>query len=308
MPYVGETNFVGATVPFIQSGLAAGEPMLVVTSAAKVDRVRAALGSDAPNVEFAQMSDIGHNPATIIPAWRDFVDRFAGRPVRGIGEPIYQERTGAELVECLHHEALLNLAFSDRPNFSLMCPIDVDVVSPESVDAARSRHPWLGVNEISRPVVCAENHGYESKSITTTFDDPLPDPNGPVEEICFDFASVGQVRAIVQRIAADRGVGPNRCFDFMTAVNEAVANSLIHGGGLGTLRVWSDDDRLICEVSDRGRIEDPLVGRRRPSQSSAGQRGVWMMNQLCDLVQIRSGTNGTVVRLHSLFSSDRASV
>ena len=26
--------------------------------------------------------------------------------------------------------------------------------------------------------------------------------------------------------------------------------------------------------------------------------GVWMANQLCDLVQVRSGPAGTVVRLH----------
>src|ERR1700728_334999 len=182
MPYVGEANFVGSTVPFIQSGLAAGEPVLVVTSAPKVERLRAALGADAQNVEVAHMSEIGHNPATIIAAWRDFIDRFEGRPVRGIGEPIYPERTGAELVECLHHEALLNLAFSDRPGFSLMCPIDVDTVSPEWVDEDLRRHPWLGVDGTSLATGCAENHGYESRSISATLDDPLPDPNVPVEE------------------------------------------------------------------------------------------------------------------------------
>ena len=30
-----------------------------------------------------------------------------------------------------------------------------------------------------------------------------------------------------------------------------------------------------------------------------GGRGVWLANQLCDLVQIRSGAAGTVVRLHA---------
>jgi len=36
-----------------------------------------------------------------------------------------------------------------------------------------------------------------------------------------------------------------------------------------------------------GRIDDPLVGRQR----------LWIANQICDLVQIRSGESGTQVRL-----------
>jgi anti-sigma regulatory factor (Ser/Thr protein kinase) len=34
-----------------------------------------------------------------------------------------------------------------------------------------------------------------------------------------------------------------------------------------------------------------------PPLSDEGGRGLWLANQLCDLVQIRSGENGTVVRL-----------
>ena len=51
---------------------------------------------------------------------------------------------------------------------------------------------------------------------------------------------------------------------------------------------------MICELRDRGRIEDPLAGRRAPGSEQLGGRGLWIANAVCDLVQIRAGA----VRLH----------
>ena len=82
-------------------------------------------------------------------------------------------------------------------------------------------------------------------------------------------------------------------------VNELATNSLLHGGGGGTLRLWQEGAKLVCEVRDAGVIVEPLVGRRRPSPSAQGGAGLWIINQLCDLVQIRSAVGfGTVVRAY----------
>jgi anti-sigma regulatory factor (Ser/Thr protein kinase) len=86
--------------------------------------------------------------------------------------------------------------------------------------------------------------------------------------------------------------------DLVLAVNEVAANSIAHGGGSGTLRVWRDGGALVCEVSDRGHLDDPLADRRRPAPGQDGGRGLWLANQLCDLVQVRSFATGTTVRLH----------
>jgi anti-sigma regulatory factor (Ser/Thr protein kinase) len=55
----------------------------------------------------------------------------------------------------------------------------------------------------------------------------------------------------------------------------------------------------VVEVEDEGLIEEPLVGRIRPDHTQLSGRGLWLANQLCDLVQIRSGMHGTTVRLHA---------
>lgn len=84
----------------------------------------------------------------------------------------------------------------------------------------------------------------------------------------------------------------------LVAVSEVVSNSLIHGGGAGLLRLWTTDATVVCEVRDRGWIREPLVGRARPVRDRENGRGVWIVNQLCDLVQLRSSPAGTVVRMH----------
>ena len=86
--------------------------------------------------------------------------------------------------------------------------------------------------------------------------------------------------------------------ELVLAVNEVVTNCLIHGPGGGVLRAWTGAGEVVCEVADGGAIDDPLVGRRLPPPDAEGRRGLWMVNQLCDLVELRSGAGGTRVRLH----------
>src|SRR5436190_13626058 len=85
--YSGLDEFLAGTSAFLREGARAGEAMLVVVDAAKIAMLREELGADAEAVQFADMADVGANPARIIPAWREFVDRHAGpgTPVRGVG-------------------------------------------------------------------------------------------------------------------------------------------------------------------------------------------------------------------------------
>jgi hypothetical protein len=90
-----------------------------------------------------------------------------------------------------------------------------------------------------------------------------------------------------------------RTADLVTAVNEIATNSLVHGGGKGTIRVWRDVTTLICKVRDAGRYDRPLADRERPQARLSEPRGLWVANQFCDLLQIRTFPDGTVVRAHT---------
>ncbi len=99
--------------------------------------------------------------------------------------------------------------------------------------------------------------------------------------------------------AKTHGLSVERTRDLMLSVTEVASNSIRHGGGQGTLRVWVEDGALVCEFRDAGVISDPMVGRVRPAVNQIGGCGLWFVHQLCDLVEIRSGPGeGTRVRLH----------
>jgi anti-sigma regulatory factor (Ser/Thr protein kinase) len=294
--YSGQQGLLEGTLPFIRAGLGAEEPILVAVSAAKIGLLSGALQGDAGPVQFVDMGELGANPARIIPAWRDFVSNHSspGRGVRGIGEPVWPERSAAELVECQRHESLLNLAFADVPGFRLLCPYDAEALDPAVIDEARHSHP----------VIVEEGRSHESTSchsleaVAAPFSDPLPEPASPTEEFALRAGMLAPLRRLVRGVASGAGLDPSSRDDLVLAVDEVASNSVIHGGGEGTLRVWLEEDALICEIRDRGVIDLPLAGRERPEPGQAGGYGLWLANMLCDLVQVRSLPSGGVVRLH----------
>jgi anti-sigma regulatory factor (Ser/Thr protein kinase) len=233
------------------------------------------------------MEEVGRNPASIIPLWRDFVDEHGGHPVRGIGEPIWAGRSPAALEECHRHEALLNVAFAEDPRFALLCPYDASSLPPYVLERVAVSHSHVAGDESPEFEPCLD-----------CFAGALPAPAAAPETFAFGLAELTEVRDRVARTAERAGMDRREVADLVTAASELAANSVMHGGGTGTLRLWRDGGTLLAEVEDRGRIEDPLVGRRRPGISQEGGRGLWLANQLCELVQIRSGEGGTVVRLH----------
>jgi anti-sigma regulatory factor (Ser/Thr protein kinase) len=293
--YRGDDEFVAGTVPFIRDGLEAGQPVMVAVIAPKIERLREELGDDADRVVFVDMADLGGNPARIIPAWREFVDEHAvnGQPVRGIGEPIWVGRRPPEVLECQLHEALLNLAVDPDTPLWLRCPYDVSALDGDVLAEAQRSHPVL-----------VEEEGYTGSRLyggihhaSEAFDHELAQPTVAVVELAFDTSGLPAVRDVVVGRATLLNLDRDKAADLALAVHELATNSLRHGGGRGVLRVWQEPDALVCEVHDQGLVEDPLVGRRTPSIRQEGGRGVWMANQLCDLVQMRSSEAGTTVRV-----------
>jgi anti-sigma regulatory factor (Ser/Thr protein kinase) len=300
MMYDGREQFVVGTSSFIREGLAAGEPTLVMVKADKIGWLRDELQGDADSVQFADMDKIGRNPARIIPAWRDFAHAHAkpGRGVRGIGEPIWAGRSPTELVECQHHESLLNKAFADTTDFRLICPYDTSSLPPAVVDEARRSHPAVRVGGAVMP---SDDYRGDHDA-AYAFGDPLPEPKVPRHVLPFGVGTLQAVRKFAGRQAALAGMSEPKKDDVLFVVNEVATNSVRHAGGQGQLRAWRDRNELVFEIRDDGRIREPLVGRTRPALGQIDGMGLWLVNQLCELVQVRSSAAGTVVRMHIALS------
>jgi anti-sigma regulatory factor (Ser/Thr protein kinase) len=277
--YRDDDEFVQQAAPFLCDGLTGNEALLAALPPARIAKLRSALGSTADQVTFFDVTTVGRNPARIIPLWRELLDRYAGRPVRGIGEPAYPGRTAVELDEAGLHEALLNVAFETACDFRLLCPYDVSMATPS----------------------VAENHsgGFERAKAEEAFRTRLPGVPAYGERLEFGLAELGAVRQWLTARARLRGLSGERLDDLALALHEICTNSIRFGGGRGTLSLWSADGSLVVDVADQGRIDDLLVGRVLPPVDRLGGRGVWLANQLCDLVQIRSGEGFTQVRLHT---------
>ena len=294
--YSDEEQFLAGVIPFIEGALEADDPIVVALDRNKIGLVKSELGDDAGRVHFADMHEFGLNPARLIPAWRQFVEAHAaaGTRIWGIGEPVWAGRNEAEIVECQLHESLLNVAFADAGPLSFLCPYDTAALGEDVIAGAHRTHATVVEDGSRRPSDCF----CEPAAWPGPFGAPLSEPNGPVRVHAFGVGDLAEVRKLVGVRARAAGLTASRADDLVLAVNEVASNSIRHAGGAGMLRIWSDDDTLLCEVRDRGRLDDPLAGRRRPDLAELGAQGHWNTKQVCDLVQLRSFSDGSAVRIH----------
>lgn len=293
--YNGVDEFAPVALSFIMGALADDVPVLVVLTAEKIEILRAQLPDD-PRLYFADMGVVGRNPARIIPLWYDFVAAFAGRdrPLRGLGEPFGQPRAAPEHEECELHESLLNLAFAAFPAFWLLCPYDVTALRSRVIDQARCNHPFVLEGGVHRSSIQYR----DIASSPHPFGAPLPEPPNDAFRMEFGLGQLRVLRTLAAHYLGLTGLDRERMDDLVLAINEVATNSVQHAGGHGTLRIWQEGKTVLCEVRDDGYITDPLVGRRTPGFGDEASRGFWVVNQLCDLVQVRSSPAGTVVRMH----------
>lgn len=186
------------------------------------------------------------------------------------------------------------MAFAGSGSWRLLCPYDLDSLGAEVLAEVGYSHPLVtgdGQTRLSQAYPGVDR-------MRGPFDAPLPDAKPGVAALTFGEHDLRSVRRFVSEQGRLAGLDRDRTSEAVLAVNEIAANSVRHAGGWGLLRAWPDGDALVCEVLDEGHIDRPLLGRERPPTTEVRGRGVWLANQLCDLVQIRTGAAGNTVRLH----------
>jgi anti-sigma regulatory factor (Ser/Thr protein kinase) len=290
--YSGVHSLVTTLVPWMEEGLDAGDTVVAMVHGRSSEALRESLGRGARAVYFADMAELGRNPARLMSVWQRLLAdiRPAGSRIRAIGEPVWPGRSPDEMEECRLHEALVNEAYADEEGFWVLCPYDIGALDPDVVGAIGGTHPLVDGQD------CGEYHGHPDPA--QLLSSPLPPAVEPVVEEHVALSTLRSLRASVRDRAVAAGLGPHRARDLVLAVTEVCSNSIVHGGGGGVLRSWTTPMSLVHEVNDAGQIDDPFVGRRLPAHDQAAGRGLWLVNELCDLVQLRSSPEGTIVRLH----------
>jgi anti-sigma regulatory factor (Ser/Thr protein kinase) len=293
--YHGQADCAAAISAFVGAGLAAGEPAMIALPGAKTELIGAHLDAAPGELVRLDMAELGRNPARIIPEVRAFTDKHPGQRVRFVGEPIWPGRSAAEIREATRHEALLNLAFAQVP-VSIFCPYDASALSGSVLAGARGTHPEMAGNGHGPAAAAAWTGGVPEEC-----DRALGAPPAGAQRLAYE-TDLASVRRLAGSYARQAGLGEERAGDLVIAANEIAANTICHTGGGGVLHIWHTPEEVVCQLQDSGWIADPLAGRARTGPDDRGH-GLWLVNQVCDLVELRSGPGGTTIRLHMRLSA-----
>jgi len=190
------------------------------------------------------------------------------------------------------NEALVNLTVDPDLPFWLVCAYPVGDVDELPADVACS-HPVIATS--TSYTGSASYRGRDQAHALFTAD--LPVLEAPDEDVWTDKRSLDLVAEQVTLRAAESDLLSDRVVALTDVIRRLVIGSVDRGAGEARVRLWDEPGTLVCEVADPMVVDDFLMGRRLPALE-AGRDPVWYANQVCDLVQTRSGPQGTTVRMH----------
>ncbi|MGR6924293.1 ATP-binding protein [[Actinomadura] parvosata] len=112
-------------------------------------------------------------------------------------------------------------------------------------------------------------------------------------------ADLGFIRDLVRVHGQHGGLRGQRLDDLVLVVNEAVANVLDHGNGIGMVTARSTPEGSVVEVLDTagGLTHDHLAEADLDLSSPRGF-GLWMIRRLCDEVRLERTGLGSLLSLH----------
>lgn len=296
--YGGPGDLARQAAPLIAAARASGAAVLAAVPRAHLDDVATLLGDDSFDT-ITETDGIGRNPGRLLEIWADALDgaRRSGRPLVGLAEVVWPDRTADELEECWIHEVLVGSAFTDGGDMRLVCAYDTSTLASATLDDACAHHPTVLHEGTPRA-----NDNYRPTTPVSVLQRRMaPVPPG-ARRIKVNLECLPELRDDIRALARSYGISERRVDDLVLATNELASNTIRHGGGDGIVELWARHGSLWCEVSDSGHLADPFVGRLRPSADDIGGRGVWIAHQVCDLVQVRSDADGTRVRIRMSIS------
>jgi len=288
--YRGDRQYLDAVVPFIRAGLEQGEPVIVVVPTRQLALIRDALGEDAARVAMADMTEVGCNPARTFPALAE-VDDTDGW-ARAVAEPVWPGRPPEAYPACVQNEALFNEAFADRRLVTL-CPYDAVGLDHSVLADARTTHPRIWEDD-----TVSDSAAFAHWDALERYNEPLPtDPQALIAPL-HSVSELSGVRTLAGEFGQSAGLPAERVGDLQLIVTELATNSLKYSPGDCTVALWQRDGNLVCQVSDNGRLVDPLAGRRSPDIHATGGRGLFLVNALADLVRTHTCPDGTTIRAY----------
>jgi anti-sigma regulatory factor (Ser/Thr protein kinase) len=128
-----------------------------------------------------------------------------------------------------------------------------------------------------------------------------PPPERPKLDQLFDGESLYALRSAVAAHAADLDLAEQGVADLVLVAHELATNAVRHGGATPSrparLRLWTSGGLIVCEVRDPGPgpADPATVGLSRVESAASNGRGLWIVRQLAQRLDITSDSDGTTV-------------
>jgi anti-sigma regulatory factor (Ser/Thr protein kinase) len=294
-----DAELLATALPFVEAGLRAGDLVALACPDETAALVCEALGEQAWLVESdPRMSLLGSRPPDALSTCRRYLERAAGNGsgrLRVLADIDFGDEP-ADWREGQRFESVFNRLMGTAP-VSAICLYDSRRLPPEVLASAAATHPLL-----------VQGTDWRANS---AFEDPdsyvpaLPLPREPVEDgapvfVVEDASSLARLRHQLGAVLAARVPDRDQREDLHLAAAEIAANAFRHGARPVSARVWSDGERIVCAITDRGTTyADPLSGfvpAHGPDLSRGGM-GLWLARKLWDHVDVLPGPGGLTVRL-----------
>jgi anti-sigma regulatory factor (Ser/Thr protein kinase) len=290
--YRSDTEFRALIVPFVEEGVAAGQPVIIGYDDRKASLLRSWL-SDPAAVTFIADNGLYATPVGAIASyWKMFEQHTAaGATQIRIAGDVPHEGNGGRFAGWDCYESAVNTVWDQFPVWS-RCLYDANTAAPRVLDIARRTHPRIALPSGQ----IRDNDQYQHPADFQ----PLPRDPDPLEQTALALEvtdpSPAQIRRAVTSIGHGQVPAPV-LRDLEIGVSEAVSNAWLHGRPPVTARIWASAGRMLVHVRDAGPgPADPLAGLV-PAWADQGyhRSGLWLIRMLdLDTALIRSQDGFTV--------------
>lgn len=290
--YGDDDRMVKTMAPFLESGLADGEPVVVILERWKWELLADGLESDAGAIAYIDRDVFYQRPEAAIAGYdrrlREFV-RAGAKSVRAFAE-LPRCETEREWDAWIAYEAIVNRALAHHP-FWVTCGYDKREMPEPVLESGFETHPCVLSDDRARsPRYQDPEQVVSSRTLAAV---PLTGLH--------PLASYDDAQSFRECLSAElhtAGVSPPELQNMLIAAGEVLANAQRHGEEPLSVRVGRVGERFACEISDAGPgIADPLAGFVPPHPGHVGGAGLWVARQLTRQLELVSSPHGFTVRL-----------
>ncbi|MGW4114531.1 anti-sigma factor RsbA family regulatory protein [Actinosynnema sp. NPDC004786] len=288
--YASDDDFRSIVLPFVDDGVAAGEPVVVACRPDNERLVREAV-ADPSGVVFLAGADQYDRPTEAIVAYRKLFAEYAGvAQIRVVGD-VPHPGVGASWDWWSRYEAAVNDVFDEFPLWGL-CPYDLRTTPARVLADVARTHPHVAGTDGSH----LANPRFRTSWALPTAGPTAFEAGLPAVELT-DPTPAEARRAVTAACGAAR-LSHDEVDDIVYAASEAVTNAQCHGRPPVRLRAWAGPSHVLVAVTDRGEgPSSPLAGLVPTDRTTTAGVGLWLTHRTCRDVIMTRDPEGYTIRL-----------